>query len=499
MIRIFVYIFSVCILGIAFGWVANHNTSLIVTFPNFRLTVSAVTLLSAVILFWGIGAFLWFFFRTVFSIPRRLSSYFYGRREKRGREALSQGLLAVFSGDYVTAQKMEARALKYPTGSYEPLVKLLQAQNLFLQKNSTGSTKLYEEMRREESTKLVGLYGLFREAMNAKAYEKAQNYAEEALSLSPELLWANQAVLNRLSSEGQWDKALAVFERAQKILPRSARFTEERNQTHALLLSGKALYLSESNLVEARKTILKARKLVPDFIPITIITADILYKLNEISKADKMIVQAWQKNPHSDLGELYLKTAEGSAERLKRAKALASHNKDTFESSFLVAKAALDAGELVLAREQTQKALQYHPRESAYLLMADIEVLQGNDPARIRQWLSLSLHAERDPAWICDEVLFPSWLAVSPISGQLGRFEWKALPRRYPVALEFDNTVPKQKEEKEPIAEITFVKDKPLEEFSLIEDDLLNEDQIKEQGTKMGDRTRLNVDDPGVK
>lgn len=100
---------------------------------------------------------------------------------------------------------------------------------------------------------------------------------------------------------------------------------------------------------------MKAHKLAPDFVPITIIAADILYKLNETRKADKMIIAAWQKEPHPDLGILYLEKEEGAIGRLKRAKTLASYNKDTFESAFLIAKAALDAGETTLAREQAQK------------------------------------------------------------------------------------------------------------------------------------------------
>ncbi|AGF75109.1 putative DNA-binding protein [Bartonella australis AUST/NH1] len=499
MIRIFVYIFIVCVLGIVFGWVANHNGILVITFPHLRLTVSLLTALIAFVFLLAVLVFLWWLLGVIVSVPRVLSNYFRVRHEKRGHEALSQGLIAVFAGDYVTARKMEECTLKYLEGNQEPLVKLLQAQTLLLQTDSIRAIRFYEELKKEAPTRLAGLYGLFREAVNAKAYEAAQQYAEEALTLSPALLWANQIVLDRLSAEEQWDKALDIFNRAQNALPRSARFTTERNHTHALLLSGLALHLLKNYPVKARTAILKAHKFVPDFVPITVIAADILYTLNETRKADKMITGAWQKNPHPDLGAVYLKREEGAVGRLKKAKTLASYNKDTFESAFLVAKAALDAGEVELAKKCAQKALDYHPRESVYLLLADIEEAQGNDQGLVRQYLSSALRAERDPAWICDGVLFSSWSLVSPISGRLGCFEWKIPPCRPPKTLEADGIMLKEENKEDITAKIAFIEDKPLQELSPVGDELLHEVQVKNEGEEVPSQTRLNVDDPGIK
>ncbi|MDD9333186.1 MAG: heme biosynthesis HemY N-terminal domain-containing protein, partial [Bartonella sp.] len=206
MIRIFIYIFVVCAIGAVFSWSANNNSFLVITFLQMRFTVSLLTIISGLFILLMILVFLWKFFRIIFSIPRILYSFFSERYQEYGRKALTQGLLAAFAGDYTAAQKMERRTLKYLIKDYEPLIKLLRAQILSLQKNSMKAIALYEEMQKEEPTKLAGLYGLFREAMNTKAYDVAQHYAEEALALSPALLWAQQFVLDRLSAEGQWNK-----------------------------------------------------------------------------------------------------------------------------------------------------------------------------------------------------------------------------------------------------------------------------------------------------
>ncbi|AQX28548.1 MULTISPECIES: heme biosynthesis protein HemY [unclassified Bartonella] len=493
MIRIFIYVFVVCVIGAIFSWCANNNSFLVITFLQMRFTVSLLTIISGLVILLVILVFLWKFFRIIFSLPRNLYSFFSRRYQKQSSKALTQGLLAAFAGDYIAAQKMEVRALRRLVKDYEPLIKLLRAQILSLQKNSMNAIALYEEMKRDEPTKLAGLYGLFREAMNMKAYDVAQHYAEEALTLSPTLVWAQQFVLDRLSAEGQWNKALDIFHRAQIALPRSEHCTAERKYIHALLLSGLALHLVETHLVEARKAILKAHKLMPDFVPITVVMADIFYKLKEIRKADKIIIKAWKENPHPDFGALYLRVEESAVGRLKRAKTLASYNKDIFESAFIVAKAALDAGELELAKEYAQKALTYHPRESVYLLLADIEEAQGNDRGS-RQWLSLALRAERDPAWACDGSFFSSWSAVSPISGRLGRFEWKVPPRCSPITLEVDSMMLKKEDKKDNVDEKEAVKNKSFEEKPSIGRDFLLNSQLKKQNKKKGDQTNLNVE-----
>lgn len=504
MIRIFIYIFVVCILGLAFGWIANHNGVFVFTFSHFRFSASLLTTLSGLTLLFATLMLLWWLLSFFFSLPSAFSNYFYKRHRKRGYEALSKGILATFAGDGMVAQKMEERVAKYLAGKQEPLVKLLKAQTLSLQNNSVRAISLFEEMRKEDPTKLVGLYGLFREAMKSKAYEAAQQYAEEALTLSPALLWAHQAVLDRLGAEGKWDKALTVFEKVQKALPRSVRSTQERQHIQVLLLSGQALHLFDTYPVKAREAILKAYKLAPDFVPITSIAADILYKLNETRKADKMIIAAWQKEPHPDLGMLYLEREEGAIGRLRRAKTLASYNKDAFESAFLIAKAALDAGETVLAREQAQKALQYHPRESVYLLLADIEEAQGNNQGAVRQWLSLALRAERDPVWMCEGSIFSSWSAVSPISGRLGCFEWKAPPHVSSLTLEAVNIMPKKQNKEDVMEKSEGGENKKLEKLTSIDDSFLynmqgKKNDIKEQDTKTFSQIHLNVDDPGIK
>ena len=58
-------------------------------------------------------------------------------------------------------------------------------------------------------------------------------------------------------------------------------------------------------------------------------------------------------------------------------------------------------------------------------LMARIEAGEG-DKGREREWLARAVRAPRDRAWIADGYVSDRWLPVSPVTGAVDAFEWKA-------------------------------------------------------------------------
>ena len=64
--------------------------------------------------------------------------------------------------------------------------------------------------------------------------------------------------------------------------------------------------------------------------------------------------------------------------------------------------------------------------KAAFLLLADIEEAETGDQGRVRHWLAQALKAPRDPAWVADGFVSDKWLPISPVTGRLDAFEWKA-------------------------------------------------------------------------
>jgi HemY protein len=58
--------------------------------------------------------------------------------------------------------------------------------------------------------------------------------------------------------------------------------------------------------------------------------------------------------------------------------------------------------------------------------MARIESGELGDKGREREWLARALRAPRDRAWIADGYVSDRWLPVSPVTGAVDAFEWKA-------------------------------------------------------------------------
>ncbi|RWX68843.1 heme biosynthesis protein HemY, partial [Mesorhizobium sp. M4B.F.Ca.ET.089.01.1.1] len=122
----------------------------------------------------------------------------------------------------------------------------------------------------------------------------------------------------------------------------------------------------------------------------------------------------------------HARPGDAVGDRLNRAKKLQDLKKNHAESSMAVARAALDAQDFATARREADAAIRMDRREGAYLLLADIEEAETGDQGKVRQLLSKAVRAPRDPAWVADGVVSEHWAPVSPVTGKLDAFEWRA-------------------------------------------------------------------------
>ncbi|MEI9417084.1 heme biosynthesis protein HemY, partial [Mesorhizobium sp. Cs1321R2N1] len=196
----------------------------------------------------------------------------------------------------------------------------------------------------------------------------------------------------------------------------------------AVLLTAKAQSLADSDPAAARTAAIEANRLQPDFAPAAVAAAAALFKQNDVRKGSKILEAAWKAEPHPEIAELYTHARPGDAvfDRLNRAKKLQEMKKNHAESSMTVARAALDAQDLSTARREAEAAIRMDRREGAYLLLADIEEAETGDQGKVRQLLSKAVRAPRDPAWVADGVVSERWAPVSPVTGRLDAFEWRA-------------------------------------------------------------------------
>lgn len=433
MLRILLFILLVFALGVGFSWIAERPGDLVLTVDGYQYEL---TLMAAAVLIAAIVAAVmiaWWLLKAIWNSPYTVSRYFRVRRRDRGYQALSTGMIAAGAGDGALARQMNRQAAKLISADQEPLIHLLDAQASLLEGDHAAARRKFEAMLEDPEMRVLGLRGLYLEAQRLGDRDVARHYAERAAEIAPQLGWASGATLEARTAEGDWDGALALLEkqRATKLVDAA-----KANRLRAVLLTAKATETLERDPLAARNAATEANRLAPDLVPAAIIAAQALFRQGDLRKGAKILEAAWRKTAHPEIADAYVRARQGDSvlDRLARAKKLKSQRENNAESALTVARAALEAGELALARASTEEALRIEPREGGYLMMADVEEADTGDQGRIRQWLARAVRAQRDPVWVADGVVSDRWAAVSPVTGRLDAFEWKT-PLERPLQL----------------------------------------------------------------
>ncbi|AZO72828.1 MULTISPECIES: heme biosynthesis protein HemY [unclassified Mesorhizobium] len=425
MIRILIFLAVVFALGLGFAWLADRPGEMLVTFNGYQYQVTLMVAAVAIVAVVAAVMIAWWLIKSLWNSPYTISRYFRVRRRDRGYQALSTGMIAAGAGDGALARKKTKEAAKLISSDQEPLINLLDAQASLLEGDHEGAREKFERMLDDPEMRLLGLRGLYLEAERLGDRNAARHYAGRAAAVAPQLAWAAESTLEELTERGDWDGALKLVE-AQKSTRQIER--DAANRRRAVLLTAKAQALVDSDPNAARTAALEANKLAPDFAPAAVIAANMLFRQNDVRKGSKILETAWRAEPHPDLAELYTHARPGDAvlDRLNRAKKLQEMKKNHAESSLVVARAALDAQDFATARREAEAAIRIDRREGAYLLLADIEEAETGDQGKVRQLLSKAVRAPRDPAWVADGVVSERWAPVSPITGKLDAFTWRA-------------------------------------------------------------------------
>ena len=423
MIRLLLFLAVVFLLGLGFAWLADRPGDMVVTLDGYQYQVSLMAAAAGLTGLVAAMMLTWWLIKSIWNSPYTIARHFRARRRDRGYQALSTGIIAAGAGDAAKARQMNKQAAKLINADQEPLIHLLEAQSLALEGNVEGAREKYESMIDDPEMRLLGLRGLYLEAVRLGDKAAARHYAARAADVAPQLVWASDSTLEEHVEDGDWDGALKLLD-AQK----GTTGRETVNRRRGVLLTAKAMAIFDTDPAGARTAALEANRLLPAFAPAAVIAARALFRGDETRKGAKLLEAAWKEEPQREVGDLYVHARPGDAtlDRLNRARKLMAMRQNNVELSLLVARAALDAQDYTLAREEAEAAIRMQPREGGYLLLADIEEAQTGDEGRVRQWLARAVRAPRDPAWVADGFVSEHWAPVSPVTGKLDAFEWRA-------------------------------------------------------------------------
>ena len=419
MIRAVLFLLVVAALSFGVAWLADRPGDVVIVWQGLRIETSLMVLGGAALVAMAVLAALWMLIGFVLRSPTMVGRLRRERRGARAYEAISNGLIAVGSGDAAAARLHSAAVNRIAPG--EPLALFLAAQSAQLSGDRDAAETTFRTMASRVDTKALGLHGLYVEAQRRNDLTSARAYAEEAVRTAPALGWASRAVQEFRCAAGDWAGALAHLERTKGAL---SKLVYRRQR--AVMLTAHAHALEDTDRDQAKALAIEAVKLDPTLVPAAATAGRMLAEGGELRKASRIVAKAWRANPHPDLAQTYadLRFGDAARDRLARVEALVKKTPGQIEGALAVARAALDAREFKKARAALAPYLTAVTRRIA-LMMAELERAEHNDEGRAREWLARAFNAAPDPQWTADGHVTDRWLPVSPVTGRLDAFEWR--------------------------------------------------------------------------
>ena len=246
MIRVVIYLVIVGLLAAGAAWLADRPGEVVITWQNRRIETSVMVLMIGAAAIAVLTTLVWSAVRAILRSPDILWLYLRTRRGVRGYLAVSQGLVAIGSGDARAAKKFADEASRI--APEEPLTLLLTAQASQLSGDREAAERIFQVMAGRDDTRLLGLHGLFIEAQRRDDLAAARLYAEAAAQSARAPAWAGLAVFNARCAAGDFVGALERLDRNYKsgLLDRAA-YRRQR----AVLLDRACVRIARSTIAQA--------------------------------------------------------------------------------------------------------------------------------------------------------------------------------------------------------------------------------------------------------
>ncbi|MEM1272585.1 MAG: heme biosynthesis HemY N-terminal domain-containing protein [Pseudomonadota bacterium] len=428
---IFIAIVAALTLGVIFLWEMDTAALITVAGREYIITpllglILAVTAFLAVWLFIRVFGLLWATFRFLNGDETAISRYLNRRSERRGYQALSEGMLALAAGEGRLAIRKAKRAESYL--QRPELTNLIIAQGAEMAGDTTLATQTLKSMVTDDRTRFVGIRGLVKQKLEAGDTDTAMKLAEKGLSIRPQNTEIQDILLKLQTQDEDWSgarKTLAVKLKSG-ALPRDVH----RRRDAVLALAHARDALAEGKIDVARAEAENANTLSPDLVPAAVMAARMSVEKGSARQATRIIRKAWDAAPHPDLAAAFaaIEPEESARARLARFRPLLNKHPGDPETRLLHAELLIAAEDFPKARTTLGDLPETAPDARSLTLMAAIERGEGSEDRVVRAWLAKAIAAPRGPQWVCevDGKVYPEWQPIT--DGGFDTLTWKAAP-----------------------------------------------------------------------
>ena len=352
-----------------------------------------------------------------------LSRYFDRNRERRGYDALAQGMMALASGEGRVALAKAEKASRYL--GRPDLTNLLTAQAAELAGDTRKAEQTYRKLVENEKTRFVGVRGILKQRLASGDTATAMKLAEKAFVLKPRHEDTQDVLLTLQAQAEDWIGARETLNAKLKhgSLPRDVH---KRRDAVLALTEAKDL-LAAGKTDDAHSAAIAANKQSPDFIPAAVMAARAHIAQGKPKLATRVVKKSWEAQPHPELAAAFaeIEPKESADARIKRFSALTRAKPDHPENKMLLAELNIAAEDFPAARRALGDLVETDPTKRNLTLMAAIERGEGADDSVVKAWLAKAVTASAGPQWICDVdgKAYPHWVPVT--EGGFDTLSWK--------------------------------------------------------------------------
>lgn len=395
-----------------------------------------------------------------------ISRYFDRNRERKGYRALSEGMMALASGEprlALTRAQTAERLLGKPE-----LTTLLVAQAAEAAGDQKRATEAYKTLLQDDATRFVGVRGLLQRKLAEGDREVALKLAEKAFELRPKHVETQDILLKLQSDAGDWSGARSTLGAKLKAgaLPKDVY----RRRDAVLALQQARTVIDDEASIEAREAAIEANKLSPDLIPAAALAARSYLAKGDKKNASRVLKKAWEVMPHPDLAAAFaeIEPSETPQDRLKRFRMLTNARSDTDESRMLLAELMLATEEFPEARCALGDVATRHPTQRSLAILAAIARGEGAEDGVVRELVAKAITAPRGPQWVCDkcQAIHGGWHPICNNCGSFDTLSWRTPPVATATSAALAELLPLM--ESRPMSAVAVVADEqlPLDEIA---------------------------------
>ena len=432
------------VLVAAAAWLSEHPGKVAINWQGYLIETSVGALIVLVIALVGLSILANRVLSDLFRLPQRWSNYRDAQTSRRGRKALTGGLVAVASGDPVSARRL---ARQSEATLVDPvLTHLLTAEALILSGENDAAESQFELLLGREDTRIIGHRGLIEVAMARGDWARAYSRARQAAAVMPKSPWLASLLIDLAARVGDLAEARAILDRAirNRLLPPA----DARRRQTALLT---AVGLQAQRDGDSRTALAMAEKVLeedPGFVPAVTLAATLHRQNDRLKSAERIVERAWGLAAHADLVSAWrrISPTEEATSLARWMKRLADARPESADAMLAYAGAAIDARLWEEARTLLQEAAALPAPATAHRahrLLGRLEQEEKGNLGAALAWYQKAESGDRPaPGWVCHACAHETsdWQQICPACGAFGEIQTPDRARRegsrfHPVSL----------------------------------------------------------------